>query len=892
MLDTANGGAAGLELSVAASIEELLAHDGQEFIARVYLTLLGRDPDQQGSSFYLGSLKSSTDKKQIIYEIGTSLEARHARCIPGKIKSWLRLERLKRLPLANVLFRSRQPSAPLIAQLEARERRLVEHLEQQRAVMSEVRGTLEQHTRLLATLEGLSESDLTAQMQSFDPAFYLRSNPDVAAAGINPYEHWVVAGHRERRKCTPDPVLPSPEPMREIEPAQTYVKERLADGEWEWDDYEPVKGRIGRADLERRARLTVEPLSILNLSEAECTSIARTLRLPAAPAKPAVSIIIPVFNNLKLTLECLASIARFTDSTVSYEVLIADDASSDDSATVIPTIANVRYLRNDTNLGFLRNCNRALPHANGEYVLFLNNDVQVTENWLRHLRETFDTHWRVGAVGPRFLYPSGHLQEAGARFRPDASAQMIGLNEDPTQPRFSYTRRTDYVSGACLMMPTALAMRLGGFSEEYLPCYCEDADLCLRIQREGYFVYVNPASTLMHHLSRTTGAIDSQFKQRAVTKNVAVLKKNWYGHFDKARPRVIALYLPQFHPFPENERWWGDGFTEWTNVTKARPNFAGHYQPRLPSDLGYYDLRLADVMRRQAELAKRYGVHGFCFYYYWFAGKRLMETPVDNLLRSPDIDLPFCLCWANENWSRRWDGKESDVLMAQAHSDEDDLSVIGDLMKYFRDPRYIRVDGRPVLLVYRVGLFPDFRKTAERWRAACREHDIGEIYLVGVESFELVHDRVDPASYGCDAAVEFPPHGMAETKPPSGKVLNPEFIGHVADYRDIAVRFATRELPAYTRFPAVMPGWDNTARRQNESFCFEHATPGAFQAWLEVALEKACEQNYGDERMVFVNAWNEWAEGAYLEPDRVFGHSFLDAVKNATAAELLRKSEP
>lgn len=666
----------------------------------------------------------------------------------------------------------------------------------------------------------------------------------------------------------------------------------VADGVWEWQDYAAVKANIAQVKANRLGNVAPTPFDMIDIKHADLRRTAKSLALPAVVSMPDVSIIIPVFNNVKLTLECLASIAQHVENDVTFEVLLADDASTDETEELMSLVANIRYSRSDSNLGFLRNCNRVLGDVKGRYVLYLNNDVQVTAGWLATLLATFKNKPNVGAVGPRFVYPSGHLQEAGVAFTPDGAATMIGLNDDPQLPRYSYLRRVDYVSGACLLLPTELARKIGGFSEEFLPCYCEDADMCLSVRDAGYDIYYNPAATIIHHLSKTTADGDNAFKMRCINKNLSTLKQKWSAPLDSAMiPRLIAFFLPQYHPIVENDQWWGKGFTEWTNVSKAQPNFVGHYQPRVPADLGYYDLRLIEVMQQQAELAQRYGVHGFCYYYYWFDGHRLLERPVEQLLLSDEPKLPFCLCWANENWTRRWDGQEHEVLMAQSHTVDDDKAVINDLIRFFKDARYIKIDGRPLLLIYRVTLFPNFAETAARWRTICREQGIGEIYIAMVESFDLVHSNTHPSTFGCDAAVEFPPQGLAEQKAPSGEILNPNFAGSVADYRDLAVRYATREAPAYTRFKGVMPGWDNTARRQGNSFCFEHATPGAFQGWLEETIDETRKQHFGDERLVFVNAWNEWAEGAYLEPDRRFGHTYLEAVRNAReAGRLLGKN--
>lgn len=361
---------------------------------------------------------------------------------------------------------------------------------------------------------------------------------------------------------------------------------------------------------------------------------------------------------------------------------------------------------------------------------------------------------------------------------------------------------------------------------------------------------------------------------------LAELTRNQFGQaaVTAASPRLLAFYLPQFHAIPENDAWWGPGFTEWTNVRSAQPLFEGHAQPLVPAELGYYDLSSVDVLAAQARLAREHGLHGFCFHYYWFDGKRLLEKPVDQLLAHPEIDLPFCLCWANENWTRRWDGGDHDVLMPQSYAPALHQRFASDLAPYFADPRYIRVDGRPVLLVYRTDVIPDLSATTAAWRAAWREMGVGEVYLVAVESFV----PIAPEKHGFDAAAEFPPHQVhAATLPPDeppNLLADPD--ARVGDYRKLARTWLARPRPPYKRFHGLLPGWDNSARRRRGgATLFVDASPDAYEDWLAQAVGRTLDEFQGEERLVFVNAWNEWGEGCTLEPDARWGRGYLEATR-------------
>jgi hypothetical protein len=354
-----------------------------------------------------------------------------------------------------------------------------------------------------------------------------------------------------------------------------------------------------------------------------------------------------------------------------------------------------------------------------------------------------------------------------------------------------------------------------------------------------------------------------------------------------ARAKIIAFHLPQFHRIPENDAWWGAGFTEWANVSKAVAQFVGHHQPRLPGELGFYDLSAPDALRRQVELARAHGVSAFCFHYYWFAGKRLLERPLDAFLSDGSLDIGFSLCWANENWTRRWDGAEDQVLIAQQHSIEDHARVFDDLARYLEDPRAVRVEGKPMIVVYRPAIIGEARAMTEIWRERAVRRGWPGIYLAATDAFQF--DQA--AQLGFDALIEFPPHGLTPPRIESQlSWLNRQHRGAVFDYAATAEEAIARlkrlgSGRAYDVLPGVMPGWDNEARRPGAGNIFHGATPEAYARWLVAACEAASRTLPADRRFVFVNAWNEWAEGAYLEPDRKWGRAFLEATAQVAGVD-------
>ncbi len=369
---------------------------------------------------------------------------------------------------------------------------------------------------------------------------------------------------------------------------------------------------------------------------------------------------------------------------------------------------------------------------------------------------------------------------------------------------------------------------------------------------------------------------------------------------DSLKARLLAFYLPQFHPIPENDKWWGKGFTEWTNVARAKPLFPGHYQPHIPADLGFYDLRVPETRIAQAEMAKQYGIEGFCYWHYWFAGRRLLERPFNEVLKSGKPDFPFCLAWANHTWSGIWYGCPDQILLKQTYPGLSDYEAhFYTVLEAFCDSRYVKVHGKPVFIVFRPTELPEPKIFTDCWRELAAKSGLKGLYLMGV-AFD---SSWNPEQNGFDATVLMNPDWLRVQTP----LLSPYQVKPSLIFDKIYNGFASLsfkklskikyELPlvysykegiksaflkedlGFEIYPSIFANWDNTPRSGMNGRVFLDSTPELFRIHLKEALEKV-ERKTPEKKLVFVRSWNEWAEGNYLEPDQKFGKAYLEVIKD------------
>jgi lipopolysaccharide biosynthesis protein/GT2 family glycosyltransferase len=653
--------------------------------------------------------------------------------------------------------------------------------------------------------------------------------------------------------------------------------------------------------------------------------------------QPLVSLIIPTRNGLALLQQCIDSILTKTSYT-NYEILVVDNGS-DDIATLkylkqIITDIRIRVVRDEGPFNYSALNNSAVRKCRGEVVGLINNDIEViSPDWLSEM-VSHSLRPGVGAVGARLWYPNNTLQHGGVILGIGSAAghSHKGLPSD----RYGYFNRAvltqsySAVSAACLIIRKHIYEQVNGLNEANLSIAYNDVDFCIRVREAGYRNIWTPHAELYHHESATRGHEDTPEKKARLANEMSYLKTRWgdlllndpcYSpnltlekeDFSFAWPpriesnesflipydsefqsnenfsnqktdiKAITFYLPQFHTCKQNDEWWGKGFTEWTNTRQAKPHFVGHYQPREPhDDIGYYDLSETESMRKQANLARQHGIHGFCFYHYWFSGARILEKPVDLLLRNLDIDINFCLCWANENWTKTWDGLNTDILLEQKYLPEDPVNFIKDIRVYLKDFRYIRIDNKPVIIVYKSNDIPNATSVFSEWRKWWDENEGGDLLIWCV--------RTDPEDIGLrklksniDAVVEFPPAIFPYNI--NSKRLPFATSGCFHDYQKMVFEISSNTqlaaTPTVDFYRSVMLGWDNSARRKNGWSSWVGFSLSSYYKWLCHTISYTRKAFPADRRFVFINAWNEWAEGTYLEPDKKYGYASINTTSRA-----------
>lgn len=340
--------------------------------------------------------------------------------------------------------------------------------------------------------------------------------------------------------------------------------------------------------------------------------------------------------------------------------------------------------------------------------------------------------------------------------------------------------------------------------------------------------------------------------------------------------KLIAFYLPQFYENEINNKNWGKGFTEWTNVKKAKALYKSHKIPRLPTELGFYDLNDDSIRYKQATLAKQYGIDAWCYYYYRFNGQRALEMPLNRHFQDKNLSMPFLICWANESWTRAWDGDNKNVLLKQDHNFEDDLNFIKDVAPMLIDDRYVKIDNKPVLLIYRPELWDDIKKTVDIWRNYMKQNYNLEIFLIRSTAFCDVQTLTNPVNIGFDACYQFPPFGTSAHYLDD---IKKNICGYLNLYKN-CISLANQD-PGFKLFRGVMAGFDNTPRKKRQNYISIYSTTDEYKKWLEAAIEYT-KQNFDEkEQLIFINAWNEWGEGAILEPCDRWGRGFLEATLEA-----------
>lgn len=659
-----------------------------------------------------------------------------------------------------------------------------------------------------------------------------------------------------------------------------------------FDDFLKSHKYLDAWDIEERKEIMPEYSSLYVKRIIEEATLEKLKSVPEyMEIKRKVSVIMPSYNYSWCIDEAIESVINQDHK--NWELIIIEDGSADDSLEIIeryteryPEKIKLFFHPNHQNMGLSKTCQLGLEKASGDYIAFLEADDVWKSDFISSKIEVFERYPEVNLV-----YNDVEFFGSESIFRQQKIGWENFLKNIPVEKPYCATNfalKQNPINTFSSFMSRKDAFLGLNFNSKIKPWL--DWWIIFQISKKGLFYFQNSKKTkwrrhsesydysFYNKLKNTDKEIKEMRDQLSKLENNEIdLEKE--VEEKKVPVKLISFYFPQFHNIEENDRWWGSGFTEWTNVKKGQPHFIGHLQPKVPSTLGYYNLSDQSTAEAQAEMAKKYGIFGFCYYYYWFSGKKLLDMPLNRMLKTGRPDFPFCICWANENWTRRWDGLDNEILIKQSHLPEDNINLIKELAPIFLDRRYIRIKGKPLFIVYRADRFLDLKKTISTWRDYCRKNGVGEIHLSMVQSFGIKN----PVDYGFDSALEFPPHNI--TGQPNQKdnlqIINKDFFGTIYDYKTMSSFFTNKKYPAYKLFKGVCPAWDNSARRKNNPLIFINSSPENYQKWLESTINISRSNNDPEEKLVFINAWNEWGEGCYLEPDKDNGDEFLVATKKA-----------
>ncbi|URQ76408.1 MAG: glycoside hydrolase family 99-like domain-containing protein [Candidatus Ochrobactrum gambitense] len=636
-------------------------------------------------------------------------------------------------------------------------------------------------------------------------------------------------------------------------------------------------------------------------------------------------VVICVHNAPDETRVCLDSVLRNLDNI--DKIILVDDGSDQETRRILSNFASeqrkIIIIRNETAVRYTKAANCGLTVSDADIVTLLNSDTIVPENWAIRTQTKFLNNPELGVLGP--LSNAASYQSVPAF---QSTSTQTAINELPVGisaqdvdnfcAYVSHDHAVSYVPivhGFCFTLSRRCLNEVGSFDEELFPNgYGEETDYCFRASDAGFALGVATDIYVFHSKSKSYESelrIDlmrfgwEQLVERYGARRLKeaikhmelqprfdavrqAVRKRYYANVETPltshKIKVSAFYLPQFHPIDVNNENWGEGFTEWFNVVRAKPRFPGHQQPKLPGALGFYDLRLSDTHKQQIDLALQYGVDNFCMYYYRFGKKRLMEKPSKVFSGIDQSSVTYCLCWANESWTRAWDGATSDVILEQTYDHDTLHGLVADICDCIEAGSYQMIDGRPVFMIYQVAAIPNYAEFLAEIKSLIRAKTGLTLIIGSVFSLQFKEEHLEHV----DFVVQFPPHRIVRSAAritiPANKV-NPYEPGRNDYYESYECVMDTALNPDNLlpkMLMGVCPDWDNTPRRQTNAHTLVGSSPELFRKWVSSCKAMTLERFERGEigyPMIFVNAWNEWAEGAVLEPSSDYGYDYLNALQ-------------